>query len=193
MLLTAVIAVSLVIAGCGSTPAAEKREPTTNSTLPSFLLNPPNAEGVIYGVGTSTNSNQGMALTQSKTRASVDLANKISQQVKNMVTDYQRAAGIGDDNAVLGFTESITQTLTSTTLTGVEDVKTEITSDGAMWVLVRMSKADAAKQATDAINQVLSEESQYAEFKALNSLEAMNAELDKADPKALAPTAPAAN
>jgi hypothetical protein len=185
MLFSAIIALSLTVAGCGSAPAAAV-SPAAKKVYPSFVTNPPSAEGVIYGTGSSTSKDPSIALRQAKERAKVDIANKLSSQVKAMVTDYTRQAGTGDDVTDLKFYESISQSLTNATLIGLEDAGMDMTDDGTTWALVRMSKADAAKAAVNAFE---SEASQYAEFKALNALDAMNAQLEKADPKELQPSA----
>ncbi|MDR0644091.1 MAG: LPP20 family lipoprotein [Treponema sp.] len=188
MLLTAVVAVSLMLTGCGSAPSA-KTEATKKINLPSFVLNPPSTEDAIYGVGSSNNSNPQRALEMAKARARTDLSLKLNAQVKAMITDYTRSAGTDESTVNLNFYESISQQLTNSTLAGVEDVKTESTDDGVVWTLVRLSKADAAKAAADKVKEVYeSEASQYAEFKALNAIEAMNAQLEKASAKDLQPT-----
>jgi hypothetical protein len=185
MLLVAVVAVSVAFVSCGSAPASK----AAVKNLPDFVLKPPSTEDAIYGVGSSTNSNTQRALEQAKTRARTDVSLKLNAQVKAMITDYTRSAGTDENTVNINFYESISQQLTNSTLTGVEDVATESTPDGVLWVLVRMSKADAAKAAADKVKEVYeSEASQYAEFKALNAIEAMNAQLNKADPKDLQPT-----
>ncbi|MDR0706591.1 MAG: LPP20 family lipoprotein, partial [Treponema sp.] len=181
VLLTAVIALSLTLAGCATpSPASPKQ---AAKKLPSFVLNPPTAEGVVYGVGSSTSQDQSVALRQAKERAKVDLANKLSSQVKSMVTDYTRQAGTGQDVTDLKFYESISQSLTNTTLRGLQDGPAEFTEDGTLWIYVKISKTDAAQVAAEVFEN---EASQYAEFKAMNALAAMNAQLEKNDP-ALAP------
>ncbi|MDR1073329.1 MAG: LPP20 family lipoprotein [Treponema sp.] len=186
VLLTAVIALSLTLAGCGSSPASPKE---AAKKLPSFVLNPPTAEGVVYGVGASTTQEQSLALRQAKERAKVDLANKLSSQVKSMVTDYTRQAGTGQDLTDLRFYESISQSLTNATLRGLQDGPAEFTEDGTLWIYVKISKAEAAQVAASVFE---SEASQYAEFKAMNALAAMNAQLEKNDPS-LAPGEPQAS
>jgi hypothetical protein len=146
---------------------------------PDFVTNPPSAEGVIYGVGSSTSTDSSIALNQAKHRAKVDLASKLSSQIKAMVTDYTRQAGTGQDVTDLKFYESISQSLTNANLSGLQDAGIDWTDDGATWALVKMSKADAAQAAATAFE---SEASQYAEFKAMNALAAMNAQLEKNDP-----------
>ncbi|MDR2794008.1 MAG: LPP20 family lipoprotein [Treponema sp.] len=184
VLLTLVVALSLTVAGCGSAPAPSGAA-QAKKMLPSFVLNPPAAEGVVYGVGASTSQDSALALRQAKERAKVDLAAKLSSQVKAMVTDYTRQAGTGQDVTDLKFYESISQSLTQANLSGLQDGSVEFTDDGTLWTFVRMSKADAAQAAATAFE---SEASQYAEFKAMNALDAMNAQLSKNDPS-LGPTA----
>jgi hypothetical protein len=187
MLLTAAVAVSLVFVSCGSSPATKAT--ARKATLPSFVLNPPSTEDAIYGVGSSNNSSTQRALEMAKTRARTDLSLKLNAQVKAMITDYTRSAGTDENTVNINFYESISQQLTNSTLAGVEDVASESTDDGVLWVLVRMSKMDAAKAAADKVKEVYeSEASQYAEFKALNAIEAMNAQLNKASAQDLQPT-----
>ncbi|MDR1126828.1 MAG: LPP20 family lipoprotein [Treponema sp.] len=188
MLLTAAVAISLVFVSCSSSPET-KAAAARKATLPSFVLNPPSTEDAIYGVGSSNNSSTQRAIEMAKTRARTDLSLKLNAQVKAMITDYTRSAGTDENTVNLNFYESISQQLTNSSLAGVEDVATESTDDGVLWVLVRMSKMDAAKAAADKVKEVYeSEASQYAEFKALNAIEAMNAQLNKASAQDLQPT-----
>jgi hypothetical protein len=188
VLITGVIALSLTMTGCGSAPSPASPKQAAKK-LPSFVLNPPSAEGVVYGVGSSTSQDTSIALRQAKERAKVDLANKLSSQVKAMVTDYTRQAGTGQDVTDLKFFESISQSLTNTTLSGLQDGPVEYTEDGTLWIYVKISKADAAQAVASVFEN---EASQYAEFKAMNALAAMNSQLEKNDP-ALAPGEPRAS
>ncbi|MDR2783586.1 MAG: LPP20 family lipoprotein [Treponema sp.] len=184
VLLTAVIALSFSLAGCSSTPSGPSKQAT--KVYPGFVTSPPSAEGVVYGVGASKNDDPARALEQAKHRARVDLANKLKAQVKSMITDYTREAGTDEDVTTLTFYESISQSLTNTTLSGVEDAGMDRTDDGTTWALVKISKSDAAQAVASVFE---SEASQYAEFKAMNALAAMNAQLEKNDPS-LAPGEP---
>jgi hypothetical protein len=187
LLLTSALVFAIV--GCGSTPAAAPSSERA-ANLPSIVFYPPSAEDAVFGVGMSNSTNQASALEHAKARARTDLSMKLNAQVKAMITDYTREAGTENNTVSLNFYESISQQLTNSTLAGVEDVKTESTADGYIWTLVRMSKADAAKAAAAKVQDVIENEaSQYAEFKAMNALEAMNAQLDKANPKTLQPSA----
>jgi hypothetical protein len=113
-------------------------------------------------------------------RARTDLSLKIKTEVQTMIIDYARNAGTENNQASLSFYESISRQLSDATLTGVEVIKREQTKDGTYWTLVRMSKADAAKQASDAVKDVYENEaSRYAEFKAMDALKMMDAQLNK--------------
>jgi hypothetical protein len=149
-------------------------------TIPSIVANPPTAEDAIFGVGGAKMGNANLSLQAADARARADLSTKLSTYVEAMIVDYARSAGTDNNQASLTFYESISRQLTNATLTGVEVVQREQTSDGTYWTLVRMSKADAARQAADAITDVYENEaSRYAEFKAMDALKMMEDQLNK--------------
>jgi hypothetical protein len=91
-----------------------------------------------------------------------------------MITDYQREAGNSSNTANLNFAEVVGQQLTNAKLQGTRTVQRWTAPDGTVWVLMTLSKADAAKQAADIVD---SEVAQYAEWKAMNALDRMEKQL----------------
>ena len=164
----------LMVLGCKSKPNQLELDPN----IPDFVANPPVSDLYIYGVGSaqfSNNSSQAMAAADA--RARVDLAAKLRTEVQAMIIDYSRIAGTeNNQTANLTFYESISRQLTDATLRGVEVEQRDRSKDGTYWSLVRISKADAAQVAADIIE---SEASQYAEFKAMEALKMMEAQLNK--------------
>jgi murein DD-endopeptidase MepM/ murein hydrolase activator NlpD len=160
----------LVLMGCGSSPAASE----DGSNLPDFILNPPDNEDVIYGVGIAKMASDNMGMTISENRARVSISQQIDSRVKNMIDDYQAQAGDSDDPAdAEGFQQSVSRTLSQTRLSGTKVVKRDKV-DGTWYALVSLSKADAAKQASDVINK---EKINYAKFQNWNAQRELEAAL----------------
>jgi hypothetical protein len=153
-----------------------------NPDIPSFVANPPTSDDFIYGTGSAKMNNPSQSMQAADARARTELAARLSVQVQAMIVDYNRTAGTENDQASLSFYESVSRQLTNATLTGAEPIQREQTRDGSYWTLMRMSKADAARQAADAINDVYENEaSRYAEFKAMDALKMMEDQLNRGE------------
>jgi len=169
-----VILTVLLAFGCKSKPSELEMDPN----IPDFVANPPVSETYIYGMGSARFSNSSaQSMQAADSRARTDLAAKIGTEVQAMIIDYSRTAGTEiNQTAVLSFYESISRQLTQATLSGVEVEKRERTKDGTYWSLVRISRADAAQVSAEIIE---SESSRYAEFKAMEALKMMEAQLNR--------------
>ena len=173
-----VLVLALLAAGCGSTPASPQAVGDPN--MPPWI-NEQAPEDVLWGIGVSSNASMSLRLTMADADARADIARQLQTLAQGMVTNYQREAGGIDNTAALGFQESITRQLAQATLTGAtKDVSWTTPDNKTLWVRVKMSKADAAKSVADEVGKAVeSEASRYAEFKAMDALKMMDAELDK--------------
>jgi hypothetical protein len=177
--LIAVVGFALAFTAVGCKSDGQKRL-ANDPTIPSFIANPPTAEDALYGVGGANMGSVNQSIQAADARARAQLATILNTEVQAMIIDYTRNAGTDNNQASLSFYESISRQLTNATLTGVEVIQREQTSDGTYWSLVRMSKADAAQQAASAIKDVYENEaSRYAEFKAMDALKMMEDQLNK--------------
>jgi hypothetical protein len=172
VVILAMVLLGFMTFGCSSGP--KSRDPN----VPDWVLNPPTQEDVIYGIGTAKLSNVNQSMTIAEARARTSLAFQLNTAVQAMITDYNRSAGTENSQASLNFAESVSRQLTQTKLTGAVPDKREQTKDGIWWVRVKYGKADAAKAASDIIEN---EASRYAEFKATEALKLLDANLDKLD------------
>jgi hypothetical protein len=167
-----VLASIMVLMACGSSPAASGG----GSNLPDFILNPPDNEDVIYGVGIAKMANDSMGMSISENRARVSISQQIDSRVKNMIDDYQAQAGDSDNASdAEGFQRSVSRTLSQTKLSGTKVVKRD-KIDGTWYALVSLSKSDAAKLASEVINK---EKINYAEFKNWEAQRELEANLNK--------------
>jgi hypothetical protein len=177
----AVLLTALVLS-CGSTAAPAAAEP--ESDIPEWYLNPPATEDAIFGTGSARMSNDNASMQAAQARARTSIAMTLNANVQAMITDYTKEAGNQNETSSLSFFESISQQVTQAKLEGVTQYNAAKGKDGTFYVAMKLDKATAAKIAADKTNGVLeSEAAQYAEFKALNALERMQAQLANTDIK----------
>ncbi|MDR1587587.1 MAG: hypothetical protein LBS57_09040 [Treponema sp.] len=162
----------LVLAvACNSTSKARStvQDPNTPEWLNDF---PP--EDVLWGIGVAKQSSENMSMSMAESRARQNIAFQLRTEVQAMITDYARDAGTINNQASLQLAETVGRQLTQTTLTGVSPLKRWKAADGTWWYLVQLKKADAARIAAGIIDN---EAARYAEFKALEALRMMDAQL----------------
>ncbi|MDR2159725.1 MAG: LPP20 family lipoprotein [Treponema sp.] len=176
---------AFAVIGCKSAPEpAPASAAVANPNLPDFVLNPPVQEDAIFGIGSAKLSNLNQSMSMAEARARQSLAFQLNANVKAMITDYARDAGTADSTTALQLSEQIGRQLTQTTLAGAMPVKREQTPDGTWWVLVSYSKSAVTKATSDAMKGIVDNEAaRYAEFKAMDALKLMDAQLDKMDTK----------
>lgn len=165
---------AILVFACGSGPRS------SDPNLPDWVLNPPDQEDVLYGIGTAKMATVNQSMTMAESRARQSLAFQINANVQAMITDYAREAGTVNNSVSIQFAEQVGRQVTQTKLSGAVPVKREQAKDGTFWVLVRYPKADAAKAAADIVEN---EASRYAEFKAMDALKMMDAQLAKNETK----------
>ena len=170
---------ALTVIGCKSAPAS-----AANPNLPDFVLNPPVQEDAIFRIGSAKLSSLNQSMTMAEARARQSLAFQLSANVQAMITDYARDAGTTNNTTALQLSEQVGRQLTQTTLVGAVPTKREQTPDGTFWVLISYSKSAAAKAASDTMKGIIDNDaSRYAEFKAMDALKLMDAQLEKTGTK----------
>jgi hypothetical protein len=164
----------ILAAGCVSKPEPSYAGPG-NPNVPEFVLNPPVTEDAILGIGSAKLSGANISVAAAEDRALQSLALTLQAHVQAMIVDYARNAGNEGNMASLELIESVGRQLADAPLT-VTVLKREQTPDGAFWVLLSCEKADAARTAAAIIAP---DTARYAEFKALDALKMMDAQLSK--------------
>ena len=172
----------LAIATCLFVLSCTTQQKVDVKDIPDFYLNPPMAEDAIYGVGDAKMSSLSMSKTMATSRARDDVARQIEVSVKNAITDYAQEAGEGNNNQAIQFAENVSRQIVDITLKGVKTKEIEVAQDGTVYVLVEYSvnqlldSAEAEFKRNDA--------AAFAEFKADEALEMLNAELQNNPPQA---------
>lgn len=181
-----VIAVLLLIAGCASDPEPAPEptpEPESRSGLPSFYLNPPQAEDAIYGVGSAKMASLDNSRRIAVARAREDIAFQMNAAIQASITDYAQEAGMdGNDPQVIQFVETVSRQITDTTLEGATTDQVEQGDDGTIFALVSYSRSGFQDAAADAFAR--NEDAAFAEFQARQATDRLDAQLENSPPSA---------
>jgi hypothetical protein len=166
---------ALVFAGCASKPPT-----VSDSDMPPWINEQP-PEGVLWGIGVSSNALQNMRRVMADSAARADLARQLQVLAQGMVTDYAREAGGIDNTAVMLFQESVTRQIAQANLQGaVHDISWTTPDNKTLWTRLKLSKEDASKTAAEQAQRAIeSEAARYAEFKAMDALKMMDQQLEK--------------
>jgi len=175
-----VLCLVAAVIGCKSNPGV------SDPSLPPWINEKP-PEDMLWGVGVSDNAQVNMRMTMSDSRARQDLARQLSVLAQGMIVDYAREAGGVNNTAALQFSDTITRQVTDGKISGaVRDVVWTPSDNKTIWTRLKISKADAAKSIADEISKAIdSEAARYAEFKAMDALKMMDAQLEKNRPSSI--------
>jgi hypothetical protein len=168
--------VAVFAAGCNSVPPDTRVD---DPNVPEWLNDFP-PEDALWGIGSAKQSTDNLSMTAAEARARQNIANQLSVEVQGMITDYARDAGTVNDQTSLALVESVSRQVTNANLSGVTPLKRWKSPNGTWWYLLQLKKADAARAAADIID---SEAARYSEFKTMEALKLMDAQLAKKNDK----------
>lgn len=163
---------AVMVMGCASSKPSQSGIP---SDIPDWYFNPPQQEDLIFGTGSARMSDLNMSINMAESRARQSLAFALNANVQAMITDYTSNAGTVENRSNLTFAETIGRQVSNARLAGTTVARRARGKDGTIYVLVSLNKADAARMAADIID---SEAAGYAEFKAMEALNRMEAQLE---------------
>ncbi|MDR2051899.1 MAG: hypothetical protein LBP80_00650, partial [Treponema sp.] len=97
-----VLASIMILMSCGSSPASGGGGSRRGrlAGVPSFVISPPQAEDVIYGVGAADYDDVNMAITMAENRARVSIARELDSRVRGMIDDMTMAAGASKEDSL---------------------------------------------------------------------------------------------
>lgn len=175
--------VLLALIGCaskktddeGSDSTSTVAEPQDFSDVPDFYLNPPQAGDKIFGVGVAKTQRLDLSKKLAVSRARDDIAFQIEAQVQSSISDYAQEGGEGTNSQLITFIETVSRQIADTTLAGTTTEKMSNSKDGTIYALVSFPKANILKAANDVF--VRNEDAAFAEFKAREALDRLDAQL----------------
>ena len=176
---SAVIIISLIAFafGCASTgkPGGPKRV-----WYPDWYGLQSEAGDYVYSYGEAQKTNQSIAFESAKAAAYNEAAQYVESFVKAMTKDFIRESGV-ENPQVLQLTERTVKLVSKTKFSGVTISKREtIQEDGRFRAFVRLSIPGKEIKNT-LLNNIKNEEALYNEFKASQSFNALDKEMEKYD------------
>lgn len=172
----------LVLAGCASPPPpAPAPAPEPASNLPSFYLNPPQADDALYGVGSAKMSTLDTSRRMAISRAREDIAFQMNAAIEAAIVDYSQEAGVDGGNQVVTFVETISRQVTETTLQGTRTEEVAQGDDGTVYALVSFPLNNFREQSAAAFER--NQDAAFAEFQAAQALEYLDSQLQNNPPQ----------
>ena len=174
ILLTLVAA--LAMTGCASKDAEETEGPPQRRDLPDFFLNPPTPADQYVGLGMAKLQDDNLSRTTALARARADIASQVSVRVESMLTDYAQDSGADGNSQTLTFVERVSKEVTQLELNGAITQQQYPAEDGTWYAMVYFPKAALLEE----VGQVFArnEDAAFAEFKAQQALERLDANLE---------------
>lgn len=176
--LTAVAAV-LLLSAC-ATKDESSEGPAQRRDLPDFFLNPPQLEDQYVGLGMAKLKDDNLSRTTAQARARADIAAQVAVKVESMLTDYAQESGADDNAQTLTFVERVSKEVANIELKGAETQEQYPANDGTWYVMVYFPKAAMLDEVDQVFNR--NEDAAFAEFKAQQALERLNAEIEDDPP-----------
>ena len=172
---------AIALSSCASKNADEPEGPPQRKDFPDFFLNPPTPEDQFVGLGMAKLSDDNLSRTTALARARADIAAQVSVSVQTMLTDYAQESGADDDTQTLNFVERVSKEVADIDLQGAVTKEQYPASDGTWYVMVYFPKAAMIKDVGEVFAR--NEDSAFAEFKAQQALERLNAEVENNPPR----------
>ncbi len=172
IVIAAVLMIVGLLAGCagGGDKVKERRD------MPEWYLNPPVAEDVIYGLGQAKLSSDSLSRDTAIARARKDIALQVSARVQTMMTDYAQEAGAEGNSQSITFIETITKQVADVELKGTTTEEVYPAVDGNWYAMVSYPRNAMTDEVADIF--VRNEDAAFAEFKADQALEMLEASLE---------------
>jgi len=117
-----------------------------------------------------------VAIDKAKQAGKVELSERLSANVKSQVKSFTQEAGMSENTQIVEFYQSTSKTVTDNTLNGVTVLKKyPYEKKGGTWIAyVQLGlKKDAVSTAV--VNVIKNEEALYAEFKASQAFQELEA------------------
>jgi len=181
-----IIVGSLLIMACATPSGPHPVSPEGQAQcIPKWVENPPSAEDGVYGSGLAKLQMAALSKQTADQRARNEVVKTIRVKVETMLKEFMQQSGLGEQAQALNFSESVSKHISSDVLSGCKIVKRKVCPDGTWYSLALwpIGNADALKKEINnqAKKMVKNEVALYNEFKAKQSFEELQKEIDKLD------------
>jgi len=156
-LLTAIIAGTLIIIGCGSKGGPDLSPEASRKTIksaPNWFLEPQHKEGFVQHAATATSQDMQMANDKARTSAATTLAGLIESEWNGLVKRAQEETGLAENSKIIDQFSNTQEQIISNRLQDMRVAKRELqeekTDDGRRiyraYVLVEYDEGAAQKR-----------------------------------------------
>jgi len=140
------LCLAFAVIGCASPPPAQPQQTGLPDIVRNARRNAP--EGVLIGIGQARMATPAQSRTFAENRARAEIARALDSMVSNMIEDYVAGSEV-DHSAVVSFQQEVTQSLARSRIQGAV-IADEDWVDGTYYVVMHLSKADVAREITQA-------------------------------------------
>ena len=155
--------------------------PEERRDLPDFFLSPPQIEDQYVGLGMAKLQDDNLSRTTALARARADIAAQVAVSVESMLTDYTQESGVDGNSQTINFVERVSKEVANIELRSTTTQEQYPAKDGTWYVMVFFPKAAMLGEVEQIFER--NEDAAFAEFKAQQALDRLNAELENNPPK----------
>jgi hypothetical protein len=189
LLTTSLLAVGIAgfMAGCNNNqpqkPNIEQCQ-MDGATAPSWVCDGgAMMEGGLFGVGSSEKNSLGISFQRTEAAAAARdaLARQIKVKIANMFKQFQASTGIGDAQTAEKATQNVSKQVAKATLEGSKIMKTWVSPNGTLFVLVGMPDPKAVAEQVKQVAKTTYKNDQalWQEFKAKKADQELDAAVEK--------------
>jgi hypothetical protein len=172
---------AMALASCASSDTEEASGPPERRDLPDFFLSPPTPEDQFVGLGMAKLSDDNLSRTTALARARADIAAQVAVSVETMLTDYAQESGADGNTQTLTFVERVSKEVADIELQGAITKEQYPANDGTWYVMVYFPRASMIEEVGNVFAR--NEDAAFAEFKAEQALDRLNAEVADNPPR----------
>jgi hypothetical protein len=145
-LLVVVIMILGLFSGCASTEKAKTITPVANEKMieqaPSWYLQPPQDDGMVYGTGTATSRDMQMSKDKAAHAARLNIASNLESHFTSLTKRFQEEVGTDVDAQYLEQFTQASKDVVDQTLSGVEQVDLKMSAEGGIFRVYVLLKLD---------------------------------------------------
>jgi len=175
--------------GCGNNNQPQPQQPSfqcqiEGQTAPQWVCDGgASMEGGVFAVGSAQKSPLGISFQRQEAMANARdaLARQLEVKVKNMFKSYMSSTGVGNNQTAERVATSVSKQLSKQVLRGSKLLKTWMSKNGTMYVLVGMTDTNKLKAGLKqaARTTFKNDEALWQEFKAKKAQQELDAAIDK--------------
>jgi hypothetical protein len=124
------LTVFVVLAGCSGPRSMQSVD---TGDVPDWFTSVPNDPQMLYAANTATSQDLQLALDKARTGGIAEIGRQVEVRIQALQKRFDEEVGIGRDPQLLQQFTQVSQTVVSTSVTGIRVKSQETMKDGNMW------------------------------------------------------------